>query len=93
MLDHQIDSDHLRTIEELGKYALPSSPGESFQATILGKMPTLGLGKFPRDLPIDFCELLISIWSTCIEKEFVGISLLITSSANIPLSLPQYTFL
>lgn len=71
MLDHRVDSDHARTIQELEKYALPSSPNESFQSVLLGKIPTLGFKKPQKDLPIDFCELLISMWSNCIVEKYV----------------------
>ena len=68
MLDHQPNRDHLRTIEELGKHALPSAPKESFQSMILGSLPTLGLKKPVSDLPVEFCELLISLWSKCMDE-------------------------
>ncbi|TVY90902.1 hypothetical protein LAWI1_G001355 [Lachnellula willkommii] len=78
MLDHRVSLDHARTIQELEKYALPSSPDESFQSILLGKIPTLGFKKPQKDLPVDFCELLISMWSNCIaEKYYAPIYLLI----------------
>ena len=60
-------------MEELGKYALPSNANESFQSIIFGKIPALGLNKSSKDLPIDFCELLISMWSECIGSKYVSI--------------------
>jgi hypothetical protein len=71
MLDHRVDPKHLRTIEELGKYKLPSNPTESFQSIILGKIPTLGYRKPTSDLPIEFCELIISLWSKCMAEKYV----------------------
>jgi hypothetical protein len=71
MLDHRRDSKHLRTLEELGKYYLPSRPIESLQSVIFGKIPGLGYKKPTKDLPIDFCELLISLWTTCMEEKYV----------------------
>ncbi|CAL3967172.1 unnamed protein product [Diplocarpon coronariae] len=70
MLDHRVDGKKLRTFEELGKHAYPSAPHESFQAIILGRIPSLGFRKQSKDLIIDFCELLISIWSQCFEEEY-----------------------
>lgn len=71
MLDHRPKRDHLRTIQEFGKHALPSDPNESFESIILGNLPTLGLKKPVSDLPIEFCELLISLWSKCVKEEYV----------------------
>jgi hypothetical protein len=71
MLDHRVDSNHLRTLEELGKHSLPSAPKESFQSIILGRIPELGVKKSSKDLPIDFCELLISIWKSSLEEKYV----------------------
>jgi hypothetical protein len=68
MLDYQPRRDHLRIIEELGKHALPSTPEQSFQSIILGSLPSLGLKRPISDLPIEFCELLISLWSRCMEE-------------------------
>ncbi|TVY24546.1 hypothetical protein LHYA1_G006276 [Lachnellula hyalina] len=70
MLDHRVSLDHARTIQELEKYALPSSPDESFQSILLGKIPTLGSKRPQKDLPVDFCELLISMWSNCVAEKY-----------------------
>ncbi|CAG8973689.1 hypothetical protein HYALB_00006959 [Hymenoscyphus albidus] len=72
MLDHQIDFLHLRSIQELDKYSLPSASKESFQSVILGKIPMLGLKKSQKDLPVDFCELLISMWAKCMEEKYLA---------------------
>ena len=71
MLDHRVDGNGLRTFEELGKHAYPSAPNESFQAIILGKIPSLGFKKSSKDLEVDFCELLINIWANCAKEEHV----------------------
>ena len=31
----------------------------------------LGFNKSAKDLPIDFCELLISMWAKCVEEKYV----------------------
>jgi hypothetical protein len=69
-MDHRIDAKHLRSLEELGKFALPSSPAESLQAIILGKLPTIGFKK--HSISVEFCELIISIWRSCIKEAFVS---------------------
>lgn len=72
MLDHRPNGGQLRTLEELGKQSLPSRPEESFESKILGTLPTFGLKRFAADLPVEFCELLISMWSDCMEEKYVG---------------------
>jgi hypothetical protein len=71
MLDHRPYRDHRRTFEELGKHALPSAPKESFESIILGQIPTMGRGRSMHDLPIEFCELLISLWTKSFEEKYV----------------------
>jgi hypothetical protein len=71
MLDHRPYRDHRRTIEELGKHALPSTPKESFESTILGHIPAMARGRPMSDLPVEFCELLISLWKKCFEEKYV----------------------
>jgi hypothetical protein len=72
MLDHQVDSKHKRTIQELEKYALQPSPDESLQTHLLSKIPELGLIKSQKELPVSFCELLISLWSKCMDEKYVS---------------------
>lgn len=71
MLNHRINAHHLRTLEELGKHAFPSSPKESLQSLILGEIPALGLKKQSKGLSVEFCELLISLWAKCMEEKYV----------------------
>jgi hypothetical protein len=79
MLDHRPKRNHLRTIEELGKHALPSTPNESFESIILGSLPSLGLKKPVSDLPVEFCELLISLWSKCMDEKEKYVRLILCS--------------
>ncbi|KAG9238524.1 DNA repair protein-like protein Rad26 [Amylocarpus encephaloides] len=72
MLDHRIDFRHDRTIQELNKHTLPSTPNISFQTLLLSKIPSLGLKKSQQDLPVDFCELLISMWEQCMEEKYLA---------------------
>jgi hypothetical protein len=73
MFDHRPYRGHLRTIEEFTKIAFPSAPTESFASIILGKLPTMGLKRSASNFPIEFCELIISFWSKCLEEEFVSL--------------------
>ena len=76
MLDHRPSNGQLRTIEALAKHTLPSSNEESLAAVILGKIPTLGLKKHITELPVEFCELLISVWAKCFDEKYVWAMLL-----------------
>lgn len=69
-LDHKIDRSHLKTIEELTKFAFPSAPDESLTSLILGKLPTLSTSPPSTDFPIELCELIISLWSRCLTEKY-----------------------
>lgn len=78
VLDHKIDRDHLKTLEEFTKFAFPSAPDESFTSLFLGKLPTLSTKQATSDFPIELCELIISLWSRCLtEKYYKPITLLL----------------
>ncbi|CZR64986.1 related to protein UVS-3 (presumed DNA repair and checkpoint control protein) [Phialocephala subalpina] len=87
MLDHRIDAEHLRTVEELGKYALPSSPKESFQSVILGQIPALGLKKQSKELSIEFCNLLITMWKKCKKELYLEPIHLLIDMLNFALEM------
>lgn len=70
MLDHRPSRDHLRTLEALGKHALPSSPNESFSSLILGEMPRIGAKKPISEVPSEFCLFLIQLWSKCMDERY-----------------------
>ncbi|OBT86555.1 hypothetical protein VE02_04315 [Pseudogymnoascus sp. 03VT05] len=70
VLDHKIDRNHLKTIEELTKFAFPSAPDESLTSLILGKLPTLSTNPPSTDFPIELCELIISLWSRCLTEQY-----------------------
>ncbi|KAF7869664.1 hypothetical protein EAF04_004448 [Stromatinia cepivora] len=70
MLDHRPDREHLRTVEAFGKYALPSSPNESFSSLILGEIPRIGAKKPISEVPSEFCLFLIELWSKCMDESY-----------------------
>ncbi|CCU74664.1 DNA repair protein Rad26, partial [Blumeria hordei DH14] len=71
MLDHRVDEKHLRTIQELGKYSLPSTPKQTFQTSLLAKIPELKVTECMKDFPTFFCETLISMWIRCVDEEYL----------------------
>lgn len=70
ILDHRFDSQHQRTIEELGKHKIPSET-ESLQSMILGKIPSFGQNDVTR-FPLEFCEFIIFLWGACMKEKYVG---------------------
>ncbi|RFU30308.1 hypothetical protein B7463_g6024, partial [Scytalidium lignicola] len=87
MLDHRPRQDHLRTMEALSKYAFPSSQKESLASIIFGQLPTLGMKKSITELPIEFCELLVSLWAKCIEEKYLGPIYLLTDMLTLAIEL------
>jgi hypothetical protein len=70
-MDHRPYSGHLRTFEEFAKLAFPTSPDESLASIVLGRLSGISKKRSPSEFPIEFCELIISIWSRCLEERFV----------------------
>ncbi|RKF56411.1 putative dna repair protein rad26 [Erysiphe neolycopersici] len=71
ILDHRVDEKHLRSIQEFGKYALPSAPHNTLQTLILAKVSELCAKKSLVDLPLSVCETLLDIWSNCLEEDYL----------------------
>lgn len=70
MLDHRPNKNHLRTLEALGKHALPSSPNESFSSLVLGELPRIGSKKPISEVPSEFCLFIIRLWSKCMDESY-----------------------
>jgi hypothetical protein len=71
VFDHRPYKDHLRTFEEFTRLAFPSAPGASFASIVLEKLPTFNAKQMPSDFPIEFCELIVSLWSKCLAEKYV----------------------
>ncbi|POS85650.1 hypothetical protein EPUL_002776 [Erysiphe pulchra] len=71
ILDHRVDENHLRSIQEFGKYALPSAPHNTIQTLILAKVSELCAKKSSIDLPLSLCETFLNIWSNCLEEDYL----------------------
>ncbi|RDW69251.1 hypothetical protein BP6252_08271 [Coleophoma cylindrospora] len=71
MMDHRPNRGQPRTFEEFSKYALPSSPKESLSSIMFSKIPAMGMKRSSADLPVEFCELLLSIWSKCMAEKYL----------------------
>ncbi|KHJ30621.1 putative dna repair protein rad26 [Erysiphe necator] len=71
ILNHRIDEEHLFSIQEFGKYALPSAPHDTLQTLILAKISELSGKKSLIDVSVSFCETLLTIWLNCVEEEYL----------------------
>lgn len=58
------------TFELFARYSFPSDPGETFASIIFQKLPQLGDTNDPVRLLVDFCELVLEIWSRCLQEEY-----------------------
>lgn len=72
MLNHRPTRGHLQTFEAFASYFFPSSPTESFSSIILGKLPVLSTKKSHDEFPIEFCEVIISLWARCLQEKYVS---------------------
>lgn len=71
MFDHRPRQDHLRTLEEFASLAFPTATNESFASIVLGKLPAINQKKSAAEFAIEFCELIISMWSRCLVETYV----------------------
>lgn len=71
IFDHRPHRDHLRTLEEFASLAFPSATNESFASIVLGKLPAMNQKKSSAEFAIEFCELILSLWSRCLVEKYV----------------------
>ena len=70
VLDHRLDNNHQKTMEEFTKFALPSEPKSSFTSTILGNLPSVTQkSAIPRkeedSFYVQVVELFLGLWVAC----------------------------
>jgi hypothetical protein len=76
ILDHSPAHGQPLTFDLFSRYAFPSDPGQSLAAIILDKLPELGKSqdRSPEDeslyLLVDFCELVLDMWSQCLNEKY-----------------------
>ncbi|KAI9807456.1 MAG: hypothetical protein M1833_000201 [Piccolia ochrophora] len=94
MLNHRPSQTASRTFEALTQYALPSAPERSFASTIMDEMSLLGaIG--PKEFPLGFCNIVLSMWSRCLEEKYYSpVSLVIelltfAIAIDAPANAPQ----
>ncbi|RKU39863.1 hypothetical protein DL546_000565 [Coniochaeta pulveracea] len=76
ILDHSPAHGQPLTFDLFSRYAFPSDPNHSLAAIILDKLPELGQGRdrLPEQqavhLLVDFCELVLDMWSQCLNEKY-----------------------
>jgi hypothetical protein len=76
ILDHSPAHGQPLTFDLFSRYAFPSDPGQSLAAIILDKLPELGKAqdRLPESqavyLLVDFCELVLDMWSQCLNEKY-----------------------
>ncbi|KAF7561957.1 hypothetical protein G7046_g2181 [Stylonectria norvegica] len=69
ILDHGCFPQQPPTFEILSRFAFPSDTNTSFAAIIFQRIPLMGNPRAPMQLLVDFAELMVSIWSKCVEEK------------------------
>jgi hypothetical protein len=70
VLDHRLLHEQPPTFDLLSRFHFPSDLSQSFSAMIFHKLHTLGDPEDPRRLLVDFCRLLIDIWTQCLQEKY-----------------------
>lgn len=70
VLDHGASHGHPLTFELFYRYSFPSDQAQTFGSLIFSKLPLLGSPQDPIRLLIDFCLLIIEMWTRCLEEKY-----------------------
>ncbi|KLU82173.1 hypothetical protein MAPG_01249 [Magnaporthiopsis poae ATCC 64411] len=70
VLDHGAVHGHPLTFDLFARYSFPSDQSQTFASLIFSKLPLLGNPQDPIRLLIDFCHLIIEIWSQCLHEKY-----------------------
>ena len=69
-LDHSGFHDRPLTFDVLARYFFPSDPMQSLASLIFQRLPQLGDPQDPMRLLVDFCELVLGLWSQCLSEKY-----------------------
>jgi len=70
VLDHASLHGRRLTFDLFASYTFPSDPSQSLAALIFQKLPRLGSPEDPHQLLVDFCELILDLWSKCLTEKY-----------------------
>ncbi|KAI9853562.1 MAG: hypothetical protein M1830_006656, partial [Pleopsidium flavum] len=76
VFNHRLHRGQDRTIEAFTKLAFPSAPGRLFSSILLEGLSLLSVKKAMEQFPAKFAEIILSIWSQCVEEKYVTAPLL-----------------
>ncbi|KAK1573625.1 DNA repair protein Rad26 [Colletotrichum navitas] len=71
ILDHGSLHGEPPTFDILSRYSYPSDPTTSFASLIFRELPLMGNPLNPVQLLIDFANLVIRMWSQCLDEDFL----------------------
>lgn len=72
VLNHRLRRGEDRTFEAFTNMAYPSTPERSFSSIILDGLSILSVKKGIEHFRAKFTEILLSIWSQCVEEKYVN---------------------
>ncbi|KAJ9137549.1 DNA repair protein Rad26 [Pleurostoma richardsiae] len=70
VLDHSGFHGQPLTFDLLARYAFPSDSAQSIASLVFQKLPFLGNPEDPMRLLVDFCNLLLDLWSQCLKEKY-----------------------
>ncbi|EFX02143.1 DNA repair protein [Grosmannia clavigera kw1407] len=70
VLGHQSHPDEPSTIELFAQYSFPSNRSQSLAFLMLQRIPKLEGTQGTTRLMLDFCQLVLGIWSQCLREEY-----------------------
>ncbi|KAI9877160.1 MAG: hypothetical protein M1830_004670, partial [Pleopsidium flavum] len=70
VFNHRLHRGQDRTIEAFTKLAFPSAPGRLFSSILLEGLSLLSVKKDMEQFPAKFAEIILSIWSQCVEEKY-----------------------
>ncbi|KAF4459455.1 hypothetical protein FALBO_13782 [Fusarium albosuccineum] len=69
LFDHGTFHNQPPTFDVLSRFSFASDPDTSFSAIIFQKIPLMGNPQKPMQLLVDFTNLMVSIWSRCLDEQ------------------------
>ncbi|CAK7271754.1 hypothetical protein SEPCBS57363_004784 [Sporothrix epigloea] len=89
ILDHQSQPGEPTTIELFSRYSFPSNKKQTLTYLIFQRIPSLEATQGTARLMLDFCQLMLGIWSQCLrEKYYAPIRAIVSLMSNILMRNP-----
>lgn len=90
VMAHRCISSGERTLETLTKFSLPSSPGTSLSTFFQDKVTLLQSTAAKSEFSAGVCEVLLSVWSRCLQERLVSFRLTYLFTPTAFYSCPAY---